>query len=183
VILAACAPAAAPDPGLPRRATGLAQTAAVVLTAAAVPPATDTPVPPTRTPTPEPTVTSTEFVPSPTPTPSPTPCTNGAQFILDLSVPDGTHLAPGTPFIKTWRLLNSGTCTWTTDYEFRHILGDPMGSRTMKLANDVPPGARLDLSITLFAPATPGSYMSRWQIFTPQGEGFGIRPYVEIIVP
>jgi len=34
------------------------------------------------------------------------PSCNWAQFVTDVTVPDGTYLAPGTTFTKTWRLKN-----------------------------------------------------------------------------
>ena len=37
-----------------------------------------------------------------------------AQFVSDLTVPDGSSFAPGATFTKTWRLKTIGTCTWTT---------------------------------------------------------------------
>ena len=39
-----------------------------------------------------------------------------AQFVADVTVPDGTTYAPGAAFTKTWRLKNIGTCTWSTSY-------------------------------------------------------------------
>lgn len=39
-----------------------------------------------------------------------------AQFITDVTVPDGTKYEPGETFEKTWRLKNIGTCTWTISY-------------------------------------------------------------------
>src|SRR5512135_3467629 len=39
-----------------------------------------------------------------------------AQFIADVTVPDGTRFSPGAAFTKTWRLKNVGTCTWSTSY-------------------------------------------------------------------
>ncbi|HGJ66308.1 TPA: hypothetical protein ENS27_13160, partial [bacterium] len=41
---------------------------------------------------------------------------NWAGFVADVTVPDGTSFAPGAAFIKTWRLKNIGTCTWTGKY-------------------------------------------------------------------
>ena len=43
-------------------------------------------------------------------------CTDRAQFVTDVTVPDGTKYDPGATFTKTWRLRNVGTCTWTTAY-------------------------------------------------------------------
>ena len=41
---------------------------------------------------------------------------DSAQFVSDLSIPDGSSVAPGAAFTKTWRLLNNGTCTWGPSY-------------------------------------------------------------------
>ena len=46
-----------------------------------------------------------------------------AQFVSDLTAPDGSSFAPGAAFTKTWRLMNIGTCTWT------HILQPRVGRR------------------------------------------------------
>jgi hypothetical protein len=79
-------------------------------------------VPPTQPPTSTPPPTLTPIIPSltpvvPTSTPPPTltpvPC-DRAAFVADVTVPDGTNFAPGTTFVKTWRLKNNGSCTWTT---------------------------------------------------------------------
>ncbi len=54
-------------------------------------------------------------------------CTDRAQFVADVTVPDGTRYDPGATFTKTWRLRNAGTCTWTTSYtmvfDLRHADG------------------------------------------------------------
>ena len=44
-------------------------------------------------------------------------CTDRAQFVADVTVPDGTRYDPGATFTKTWRLRNIGTCTWTTSWK------------------------------------------------------------------
>lgn len=36
-----------------------------------------------------------------------------AQFVKDVTIPDGTLLSPVQTFYKTWRLKNVGTCTWS----------------------------------------------------------------------
>ena len=44
---------------------------------------------------------------------------NWAQFVADVTVPDGTSYAPSTAFKKTWRLKNIGTCIWSDQEHFR----------------------------------------------------------------
>ncbi|PIU90073.1 MAG: hypothetical protein COS63_04110, partial [Anaerolineae bacterium CG06_land_8_20_14_3_00_57_67] len=46
-----------------------------------------------------------------------------AQFVADITVPDGASFAPGAAFTKTWRLKNIGTCTWTTSYALVFVSG------------------------------------------------------------
>src|SRR5512135_269401 len=41
---------------------------------------------------------------------------NNATFVKDVSIPDGTVIARGKSFTKTWSLQNTGTCNWTRNY-------------------------------------------------------------------
>jgi len=61
-----------------------------------------------------------------------------AQFVSDLTAPDGSSFAPGAAFTKTWRLTNIGTCGWTTAYNLVWIGGDSIGAPlSVKLPVDV----------------------------------------------
>ena len=72
--------------------------------------------------------------------PPPAGC-DRAQFIADVTVPDGTSFAPGIGFSKTWRLKNVGTCTWTTAYALVFDTGEKMGGPDLvSLPNTVTPG-------------------------------------------
>jgi hypothetical protein len=70
-----------------------------------------------------------------------------AQFVSDLTVPDGSSFAPGATFTKTWRLMNIGTCGWTTAYNLVWVGGDSAGAPlSVKLPVDVAPGQMVDVS-------------------------------------
>lgn len=98
-----------------------------------------------------------------------------AQFISDITVPDGASFAPGDSFTKTWRFLNVGTCTWTTFYKLVFVGGDALGTNTsVNVPVDIPPGQMLDISVNLTAPATPGHYKSLWKFSNASGVQFGI---------
>jgi hypothetical protein len=98
-----------------------------------------------------------------------------AQFITDVTVPDGTRYAPGTAFMKTWRLKNIGTCTWTTSYAMVFDVGEKMGGPdSVNLPQNVPPGQTVDVSINLTAPATAGSYRGYWKFQNADGVRFGL---------
>ena len=111
-------------------------------------------------------------------------CRNDAEFIADITVPDGTPFASGVLFIKTWRVRNSGTCAWDPAYRLTFLAGDRMdGPRSLPLGDVVEPGMAYDLSVTLIAPRAPGTYQGQWQMFGPDGRPFGTAPYVAIQVP
>ncbi len=98
-----------------------------------------------------------------------------AQFVSDLTAPDGTTFAPGTAFTKTWRLKNIGTCTWTTAYHLVWVGGDAIGGpASLLLPVSVAPGKMLDISVKLVAPATSGDYKGLWMLRNASNVQFGI---------
>ena len=136
---------------------------------------TGTSVTPSHTPTPTVTVTGTP--PSPTPTFTGTPPISScdkAQFIADVTVPDGTLFAPGAAFTKTWRLKNIGSCTWNTSYTLVFSNGEPMGGSSVNFPASVAPGQTVDLSVGLTAPNTAGTYRGYWMLKNASGALFGI---------
>ncbi|MBK7317210.1 NBR1-Ig-like domain-containing protein [Candidatus Villigracilis affinis] len=125
--------------------------------------------------TPSPTVTGT--LPSPTPTktvtPGPASC-DRAQFIKDVTVPDGTAFAPGIGFSKTWRIKNVGTCTWT-NYSLIFDSGEKMGGPDSAIIpTSVAPGQTVDITIQLTSPTTAGTYRGYWKLKNSTGAAFGI---------
>ncbi len=98
-----------------------------------------------------------------------------AQFVSDVTVPDGKTFAPGTAFTKTWRLKNVGTCTWSTAYAMVFDSGDKMsGPDLVNLPNAVAPGQTVDLSVNLTAPTAAASYRGYWKLQNAGGARFGI---------
>lgn len=124
----------------------------------------------------------------PTAIASPAPaCTDAADFIQDVSIPDGTRFDGGEYFTKTWRLHNRGTCTWNSEYALVLISGYSLGSSgLLSLPTAVAPGGSIDLSIPLQAPSSNGSYKGVWMLRNPVGELFGVgddasRPFWVVI--
>ena len=122
----------------------------------------------------------------PTPPTPPTPGTqppptvpasycDRAQFISDVTVPDGTTFAPGAAFNKTWRLKNIGHCTWTTSYQLVFYSGTQMGGPSaLSFPQSVAPGQTVDLTVSLTAPNSAGSYRGYWMFKNTNGALFGI---------
>jgi hypothetical protein len=118
----------------------------------------------------QPTATST-----PVPTPIVVGCTDQAAFVSDVTIPDNTNLLPGQSFVKTWRLRNTGTCTWDSTYALVFVGGDQMGGAfSVPLGRSVAPGQTVDLSVTLTAPTATGTFQGKWQLRNADGDLFGI---------
>ena len=188
ISLAACK-SAEPTESADAVLTAVAQTVDAAIAIVEEPTATDTQTPtpsPTSTPTPSPSPTL-ESTPSPSPTQSGvipgTTCDN-ATFISDVTIPDGTQLAPGTVFTKTWKIQNSGTCTWVSGYVVAFSSGSVMDAETpQSLAMDsVPPGVSVDISIEMVAPESTGQQIGYWRMQNASGVGFGDTFYVDISV-
>jgi hypothetical protein len=124
--------------------------------------------------------TPTLFPPTPLPptifppTPTVQSLCNAAKFIADVSIPDGMNFAPGTRFIKIWRLENTGSCTWNTNYSLAFSGGERMGNSTeIMLPHNVHPGERVDISVNLTAPMVPDHYRGYWMLKNSSGKLFG----------
>jgi len=132
--------------------------------------------------------------PAPTPTPLPVPaCQDVSGYVADLTYADSDanipFVAAGQPFVKTWRLVNHGTCPWTSGYALVYVPmpdsrpEDRMGGVSVPIQSVVQPGQTVDLSANLVAPMTPGAYKGVWQMVSAQGQPFGQRVWVRIQVP
>jgi hypothetical protein len=136
----------------------------------------------TATPLPQalPTLTAqplaTQSVPSATPlsaTATADTC-NMAKFVEDVTIPDDSSIFASSSFVKTWRVMNVGTCTWNTNYALVVVSGDDLKAPTaVNLPASVPPGGTLDLSVTLTAPAADGTYQQNFKLRSDTGLLFG----------
>ncbi len=107
-----------------------------------------------------------------------------AAFVADVTVPDGTVIQPGESFVKTWRLRNSGTTTWTTAYTLRFVSDNRMnGPASVSLPRKVAPGEIVEVSVTLTAPPEAGRQRSTWKLHNAAGKPFDYMMYAEIQVP
>lgn len=175
LLLTACnlpRPAQTPTLAADPVGTAAAQTVAALSTQLA-PPASPTPAD-----TPQP------ALPSPSPTqglpvtaaasPTSLAC-DRAEFVSDVTVPDGTAFGTGQSFVKTWRLKNTGSCTWTTSYRVVFDSGNALGApASFNLPTNVPPDGIVDISVNMRAPETAREYESFWKLQNASGMTFGL---------
>jgi len=107
---------------------------------------------------------------------------NDTAFISDVTIPDGTSLAPGEAFVKTWEFQNTGTCDWNENYLLMFVSGTEVEGETTGIDQDVATGAEGDLSVSLIAPDGEGSYTGYWRLADEDGNVFGQSVYVMIVV-
>ncbi|HSL47396.1 MAG TPA: NBR1-Ig-like domain-containing protein, partial [Anaerolineales bacterium] len=116
-----------------------------------------TEVPPTASPTSDP------LTPSPTPT-----CRDSAIFVEDVTYPDNTRLDAGEKFTKTWKLQNTGSCTWT-DYTIAFVSGDKMDAPDSVPVPETEVSATVEVSIDLVAPTEDGAYTGNFELRNAEG--------------
>ncbi len=162
--------------------TAAALTVEANLTQSAVQNPPPSPIPPTNTVAPPPTVTLAVPPTSGIPAATATQDCDKADFVTDVTIPDGTVLDAGESFTKTWRLRNSGTCSWTSSYAVVFNSGDAMsGPASQALSGNVNPGQTVDISVNLKAPSAPGNYKGYWRLRNASGVLFATF-YVDIKV-
>jgi hypothetical protein len=170
--------------------TSVAQTVEAIPSQTPLPTATELPTSTptsTETPTPSPTISPTSSPTAPVSfgaSSTPSNVCDNASFVSDVSIPDNTQFAPGTAFIKTWRIRNNGTCTWNAKYTVIFTSGTAMsGKSPQEITNQtVAPGETLDISINMVAPAIVGSYTGYWRLQNAENVAFGQAFYVQIQV-
>lgn len=193
IIIAACQPKAPaePTPDANMIFTQAAETVAAQLTRTALSIPTNTATPtsePTATPEPTedqviPTMEVVTNTPDVLPTSTLASNPNKMEFLGDVTIPDGTVIAPGAKFVKTWKVKNIGTTTWSANYKVRFWAGDRMGAPTsVLLGKEVKPNEEIDISVEFTAPNTQGEYTSLWILSDEDEANFGVTFYVKIVV-
>jgi hypothetical protein len=140
------------------------------------PQATNTPL---LTNTPLPGVPTATRITVSTPAGTQSSACDNANFVSDVTIPDGTEVAAGSTFVKTWRFKNLGPCTWTTSYHLVYSYVSDTGKNgvftppaPVAFPNQVLPGEEIELSVTLTAPTTAATYQV---VFVLQNDkGFSI---------
>lgn len=136
-----------------------------------------TPTPLITAPTTQPAPSATQSPPQNTPTPQKLCDQAAAGTPIDVTIPDDTSIPAGQAFIKIWRLVNVGTCTWDSSYAAVFFSGEQMGAQAVvPLRGQVAPGQSVDIQVDMVAPLTPGTYQGNWKLRNKDNVLFGIGP-------
>jgi hypothetical protein len=118
-------------------------------------------IPPTSTPPPSTTRAAS--------TASPAVCRDSAILLEDVTYPDNTRVNPGETFTKTWKLQNTGTCTWS-GYTVAFVDGDRMGAPDSIPVPETLPNGKVDISVELTAPSAEKIYRGNFRLQNAAGE-------------
>jgi len=116
---------------------------------------------------------ATQAPASKTPPPS-SNCTDSAAFVADVTVPDGSNFKQGESFIKTWRIKNTGTCTWNASYQLVFASGEQMDAPASVPLEKTAQDATLEVSVPLKAPSNDGAFTGNFELRNPAGQSFEI---------
>ena len=95
-------------------------------------------------------------------------CKNVAVLLEDVTIPDGTNIARGETFTKTWKFRNTGTCPWL-GYKIAFASGDWMEAPDTAPVPDTAPKADVNVSVELTAPVTDGVYTGFFELRNANG--------------
>ena len=107
--------------------------------------------------------------PAATRPPNPPDCTNSASFVADVTIPDNTEIVGAESFTKTWRIMNTGTCIWASDYTLSHYSDEIMNAPASVPLPVTFPGQTADISVELTAPNSIGTHRANFVIQNPAG--------------
>ena len=107
-----------------------------------------------------------------------------AIYVSDVTIPDGTIVKPGSTFIKTWAIRNTGKTTWLTAFRLSYLEGvkDAKEMLYVHMPKEVKPEETVNVSITFKAPDTFGTYYSYWRMVNFEGVPFGEQMSMKIVV-
>lgn len=169
-----------PPPQAPQQQNDTTTSVSLTLTAIALQnPAAPNAQPTLPAPVVQPTQPSQQPAQAVQPTPIPPtavqiPC-DRASFVKDVTISDGAKLKAGETFNKTWTLKNNGSCPWTSGYSLVFERGDQMGAAATNFtAAAINPGQSVDVTVTMTAPAKPGTYQGFFMLKNAAGRKFGI---------
>jgi regulator of protease activity HflC (stomatin/prohibitin superfamily) len=87
--------------------------------------------------------------------------------------------APSAEIYAQWFIRNISTCAWGADVHFRlvdtqvQVLTDTLSVPAYQFPDntlpDIPPGNILAPVVPMIAPPNPGSYVTKWRLFAPDG--------------
>ncbi|GAA2998293.1 NBR1-Ig-like domain-containing protein [Actinokineospora diospyrosa] len=107
--------------------------------------------------------------------PGPLVADDRARFVGDITIPDGTVVAPGAHFTKVWEIENAGLAIWRGRYLEREdlpVAPDACQTPDRIAIGDTLPNDRVKISVNVTAPAAATTCMVKWKMVDVDGRRF-----------
>ena len=101
-------------------------------------------------------------------------CTMNFQLISEPTYPAGAIIPRGEVFWKEWLIQNTGTCTWTSEWEFVFDSGWQIGNTRFHMNRTTAPGQTLNVRLAMVPDQKQdGNYYSTYAFEAPDGTRYG----------
>ena len=101
-------------------------------------------------------------------------CTMDFQLVSEPTYPAGSLIPRGEVFWKEWVILNTGSCTWTPDWEFVFDSGWQIGNTRFHMNRTTAPGQTLTVRLAMVPDQKQdGNYYSTYAFEAPDGTKYG----------
>jgi hypothetical protein len=104
------------------------------------------------------------------------------EFVEDVSIPDGSYVPAGSPFIKQWKLRASGGPIQAgTNLVF--VGGEKFAAPDTVPVNqgqEVPADEEFKVAVPMVAPSKDGKFRSFWRLQNASGRRFGPRVWAQV---
>ncbi|MFC6087385.1 NBR1-Ig-like domain-containing protein [Sphaerisporangium aureirubrum] len=99
---------------------------------------------------------------------------DSSAFVRDVTYPDGSTVAVGQRFAKTWEIRNTGAVSWRGRYLTRQGTNDPglCALPAMTPIPDTRPGQTAQITVMITAPSLPGSCRVDWKMTDVNGQHY-----------
>ncbi len=99
-----------------------------------------------------------------------TTCTFSFELVGEPSYPAGSIIPRGEIFWKEWLIRNTGSCTWTQDWEFVFDSGWQIGNTRFSMKRNTAPGQTLTVRLAMVPDQKEnGNYYSTYAFEAPDG--------------
>lgn len=102
------------------------------------------------------------------------------SLVGDLPVSEEGSIVPCTPFVKAWRVRNSGCTVWPDGCSISFQNGERLSEQLSVRLPPLKPDEEGDVCVQMQSPAVHGIYQSVWRAVTANGVQFG--DVIEVIV-
>ena len=101
-------------------------------------------------------------------------CTMNFELVSEPTYPAGSIVPRGEIFWKEWVIRNTGTCTWTQDWEFVFDRGWQIGNTRFSMKRNTAPGETLTVRLAMVPDQKEnGNYYSTYAFEAPDGTRYG----------